>query len=400
MTPEWDGLLLDARLATMQANGTPYGLVEHGAIGWKDGTIVFAGAQSALPGDPSGLAARVESAQGALVTPGLVDCHTHLVFGGDRAHEFEQRLEGASYEEIARSGGGIASSVRATRAADDDALFAQSLPRAKALLADGVTTIEIKSGYGLDVDSELRMLRVARRLGETLGVGVRTTLLFANTRAQAELWHQALQSVWLEDPAMLALHHGSLDPALRQAVEAGLREGRVRCVVSTSSLELGVDFPAVDQVIQVGSPKGVARLLQRAGRARHRPGEAGQVLCVPTHALELLEYAAARSALRDGRIEARPGEPGQPTPEGVHRDGVDYVLVLLVDRHNIASGTTTIHAADGQLLGSFTLTHPLDAALVDDARVFHGVTAVEPLDPAAPSHRDVLVVTLRGSALA
>lgn len=97
------------------------------------------------------------------------------------------------------------------------------------------------------------------------------------------------------------------------------------------------------------------------------------------------------------RIEAKPGEPGEPTPEGVHRDGVDYVLVLLVDRANIASGTTTIHAADGTLLGSFTLTHALDSALVDDARVFHGVTPVTPLDPAAPSHRDVLVVTFRRS---
>ena len=95
------------------------------------------------------------------------------------------------------------------------------------------------------------------------------------------------------------------------------------------------------------------------------------------------------------RIEARPGEPGEPTPEGVHRDGVDFVLVLLIDRQNIASGTTTIHSADGTLLGSFTLTETFDAALVDDSRVFHGVTAVTPLDPAQPSHRDVLVVTLR-----
>ena len=96
------------------------------------------------------------------------------------------------------------------------------------------------------------------------------------------------------------------------------------------------------------------------------------------------------------RIEARPGEPGQPTPEGVHRDGVDYVLVLMIDRVNIASGTTTIHAvADRRLLGSFTLTRPLDAALVDDARVFHGVTPVEPLDPALPAYRDVLVVTFK-----
>jgi hypothetical protein len=97
------------------------------------------------------------------------------------------------------------------------------------------------------------------------------------------------------------------------------------------------------------------------------------------------------------RIEAKPGEPGEPTPEGVHRDGVDYVLVLMVNRSNIASGTTTIHAEDGTLLGSFTLSRALDSALVDDARVFHGVTPVTPLDPEAPSHRDVLVVTFRRS---
>lgn len=132
-----------------------------------------------------------------------------------------------------------------------------------------------------------------------------TSLLFTNTRSQAELWHQALASVWPERPETLALHHGSLDPKLRAAAEQGLREGSVRCVVTTSSLDLGVDFPAVDQVIQLGSPKGVGRLLQRAGRARHRPGEAGGVLCVPTHSLELVEFAAARRAIAQGAIESR-----------------------------------------------------------------------------------------------
>lgn len=143
--------------------------------------------------------------------------------------------------------------------------------------------------------------RVLERL-----MSVRSSLLFTNTRAQAELWHQALAAVWPEDPATLALHHGSLDPALRTAAEHGLREGTMRCVVATSSLDLGVDFPAVDQVLQLGSPKGVARLLQRAGRARHRPGESGQVTCIPTHALELAEFAAARQAIRSGRVESRP----------------------------------------------------------------------------------------------
>jgi ATP-dependent Lhr-like helicase len=133
----------------------------------------------------------------------------------------------------------------------------------------------------------------------------RTTLIFANTRAHAELWHQALQSVWLDAAETLALHHGSLDPALRHKVELGLRDGTVRCVVATSSLDLGVDFPAVDQVIQIGSPRSAARLLQRAGRARHRPGESGHVIGVPTHALELAEFAAAREALADGEIDPR-----------------------------------------------------------------------------------------------
>lgn len=134
---------------------------------------------------------------------------------------------------------------------------------------------------------------------------VGTSLLFTNTRAQAELWHQALAAVWPEDATTLALHHGSLDPAQRRVVEQGLRDGTLRCVVATSSLDLGVDFPAVDQVLQIGSPKGIARLVQRAGRARHRPGESGRIVCVPSHALELVEYAAARRALADGVIEAR-----------------------------------------------------------------------------------------------
>lgn len=147
-------------------------------------------------------------------------------------------------------------------------------------------------------------------LSELAGVldrlfAVRTTLLFTNTRAHAELWHQALASVWPEDPGTLALHHGSLDPTVRQQAETGLRDATLRCVVATSSLDLGVDFPSVDQVIQVGSPKGVARLLQRAGRARHRPGETGHVVCVPTHALELAEYAATRTAIADGVVETR-----------------------------------------------------------------------------------------------
>jgi imidazolonepropionase len=180
VTSRWDGLLLDCRLATLRETGTAYGAIEHAALGWKDGTIQFAGPQSQLSGKPDTLASRVESLGNAWITPGLIDFHTHLVFAGNRAEEFDLRLNGASYEEIARAGGGIVSTVTRTRAASDDNLFAQSLRRARALLADGATTIEIKSGYGLDLDSEIKMLHTARRIGDELGISVRTTFLGAH----------------------------------------------------------------------------------------------------------------------------------------------------------------------------------------------------------------------------
>ncbi|MEZ0469549.1 imidazolonepropionase [Luteimonas salinilitoris] len=175
----WDGLIVGVSLATLDGHGG-YGEIGDAALGWRDGTIVHAGPRSALPADPNALSGAVVDAGGGWITPGLVDCHTHLVFAGDRAAEFEQRLQGADYEEIARNGGGILSSVRAVREADEEALLAQSLPRARALVADGVTTLEIKSGYGLDFDGERKMLRVARRIGDELGIGVFTTYLAAH----------------------------------------------------------------------------------------------------------------------------------------------------------------------------------------------------------------------------
>jgi imidazolonepropionase len=179
MTSErWDGIAIGATLATLDA-GSGYGLVEDGALGWKDGVLAYAGPRAGLPADPASLANDVVEADG-LVTPGLVDCHTHAVFAGDRATEFELRLQGAGYEEIARAGGGILSTVRAVREADESELRRQSEPRVRALLRDGATTVEIKSGYGLDFDNERKMLRVAHRIGEELGVSVRTTYLAAH----------------------------------------------------------------------------------------------------------------------------------------------------------------------------------------------------------------------------
>ncbi len=155
-----------------------WGLVEHGALLSEGERITWVGAQSALP---AGLQVAAEhDLQGALVTPGLVDCHTHLVYGGERAREFEMRLHGVSYEAIARAGGGIRSTVEATRAASDEQLFASAAGRAQQLMAEGVTTLEVKSGYGLSAAHEARCLRVARRLGRELPLTVRTTCLAAH----------------------------------------------------------------------------------------------------------------------------------------------------------------------------------------------------------------------------
>jgi len=165
------------RLATMDGPA-PWGWIERGALLAESERLVWVGDDSALP---AGLRADEEhDLHGALVTPGLIDCHTHLVYGGQRAAEFELRLQGATYEEIARAGGGIRSTVSATRAAGDDALFASARARALALMAEGVTTIEIKSGYGLAAEHEARCLRVARRLGAELPLSVRTTYLAAH----------------------------------------------------------------------------------------------------------------------------------------------------------------------------------------------------------------------------
>jgi imidazolonepropionase len=171
----WDLMLVDCHVATMDpAVAAPFGAIENGAIGILEGRIVRVGRRSELAGYR---ARKVEALGGAWVTPGLIDCHTHLVFGGNRADEFEARLEGVSYEEIARAGGGILSTVAATRAASEAELVAQARPRLAALARGGVTTVEIKSGYGLDIESELKMLRAARALGNENHVRVATTLL-------------------------------------------------------------------------------------------------------------------------------------------------------------------------------------------------------------------------------
>ena len=165
-----------ARLATMAAP-PGLGIIEKGLIASTDGRIVYAGAEADAPVVE---AAETIDCEGRWITPGLVDCHTHIVYGGNRAHEFELRLAGATYDEISRAGGGIVSTMRATRSESEDQLLASARKRVETLMRDGVTTLEIKSGYGLDTDSEVKSLKVARRLGKVLPLSVVTTFLGAH----------------------------------------------------------------------------------------------------------------------------------------------------------------------------------------------------------------------------
>jgi imidazolonepropionase len=171
-------LLTNAKLVTLTDTGDLYGLIEDGVLAIDGETIGYAGPAANLPESFADFPN--ENLNGRLVTPGLIDCHTHVVFGGDRAREFEMRLEGASYEEVARAGGGIVATVKATRSASEDELLKGALSRVDALIAEGVTGIEIKSGYGLDQETELKMLRVARKVGSLRPITIRTTFLGAH----------------------------------------------------------------------------------------------------------------------------------------------------------------------------------------------------------------------------
>ena len=180
---QWDRLWRNVHLATMAGEPGDYGILEQGAIAVLGERIAWLGRERDLPAAADSYATEVIDGAGRWVTPGLIDCHTHLVFGGDRADEFEQRLEGVSYEEIARRGGGIRATVTATRAASTDLLVDSAAGRLRGLLAEGVTTVEIKSGYGLDTDTELRMLHAASTLGKNLPVEVHPTFLGAHAPA-------------------------------------------------------------------------------------------------------------------------------------------------------------------------------------------------------------------------
>ena len=201
-------VLTDMHLATMAPNGEPYGLVRDAALAIDGQEIAWAGRATDLPTDYANWSA--EALDGRLVTPALIDCHTHLVHGGNRAREFELRLQGASYEEISRAGGGILATVTATRETSEDDLLAGALTRLDALLAEGVSTVEVKSGYGLDLDTELKMLRVARRLADERPARIKASFLGAHAVPPD---YDGRADAYIDEIAI---------PALRAAHEAGL----------------------------------------------------------------------------------------------------------------------------------------------------------------------------------
>ncbi len=250
MAERFDLLLTDCRLATMAQGGGPWGAIEDGAILIRDGRLAWVGPRADLPAHD---AARTERLDGRWVTPGLIDCHTHLVFGGNRAHEFERRLTGVPYEQIAREGGGIVSTMTATRAAPEDDLLVSALDRLSGLTATGVTTVEIKSGYGLNLDDELKMLRVARRVGAAGGVRVSTSFLGLHALPPE---HRADRAAWLDlmiDHVLPAAHAEGLVDAVDAYCEpiAFTREEVARLFDRARSLGLPVKLHA-DQLSNGG----------------------------------------------------------------------------------------------------------------------------------------------------
>lgn len=256
-------LFVNMRLATMRG-GAPYGLLEGHAVGVENGRIALVAPEGELPSGWRG-AERVDLG-GRLVTPALIDCHTHIVFGGNRAREFEMRLEGASYEEIARAGGGIVSTMSATRAASEDELVGSALPRIDALIAEGVSTIEIKSGYGLSVEHELKMLRAARRLGEMRPVRIVTS--------------------WLAAHALPPEFKGRADDYIGEVVLPGMTQAKAEGLAdAVDGFCEGIAF----------SPDQMQRVFEHA----HKLG-----LPVKLHAEQLSNLGGAALAARHGAISA------------------------------------------------------------------------------------------------
>ncbi|KRS12400.1 imidazolonepropionase [Roseovarius atlanticus] len=248
--------ITNATIACMDASEDGYGLIRDAALRVQGERIDWVGPMADL-GDTSA-EAQVIDVGGRLVTPGLIDCHTHIVHGGNRAREFEMRLEGASYEEVARAGGGIVSTVTATRGADEDLLLAQALSRADALIAEGVTTIEIKSGYGLDIETELKMLRVARAVGEARPVRVVTSFLGAHAVPKGADADAYIDEVCL--PALEAAHAEGLVDAVDAFCEGIAFDTAQIARVFDQAVALGLPVKLhAEQLSNIGGTRLAAR---------------------------------------------------------------------------------------------------------------------------------------------
>jgi len=311
MAAELDLLLTSARIATL-AGGKPYGLAEDGAIGIVGETIAWTGPVADAPA-----AGEVVDCEGRLVTPGLIDCHTHIVFGGNRAQEFEMRLQGASYEEVARAGGGIVSTVKATRQADEMDLLEGALSRVDALVDEGVTAIEIKSGYGLDMETELRMLRVAREISRRRPVHVSTSFLGAHAippdyadRADAYIDEVCL-------PALDAAHRDGLADAVDGFCEgiAFSTDQIQRVFERARALGLPVKLHA-EQLSDLGGAKLAASYAALSADHLEYLGEDGVAAMAAAGTVAVL-LPGAFYTLRESRL---------PPVEGFRRAGVPMAV--------------------------------------------------------------------------
>lgn len=240
ITQHWQTLWLNVNLATMTEAGAGYGIIEQGALAISEGQIVWVGKEAALPNYNKESVEAIDG-QGQWLTPGLIDCHTHLIYGGNRANEFEMRLQGKSYQEIAEAGGGIVSTVKATRTATQAELFASALPRLTTLHHQGVTTVEIKSGYGLDLTNEVKMLKVAGDLAKELPVTIKRTFLGAH----------ALPSEYKNDP------QGYIRLVCDQMIPV-IAEQKLADTVDVFCENIGFDVEQTERVFTTAKQHGLA----------------------------------------------------------------------------------------------------------------------------------------------
>lgn len=341
---DWDRIWINANLATMAGTGAPYGRIENAAIATGGDRIVWAGTMDALPGKPDTLADEVVDVAGKWITPGLIDCHTHLVFGGTRAAEWEQRLGGASYEEIARAGGGILSTVRATRSAPLEDLVGGARRRLEHMIDFGTTTIEIKSGYGLDLATELRMLEAARMLADS-GITVSTTLLGAH----------ALAPEFVEDRA------GYVDLVCNEMIP-NVAERGLADAVDAFCEGIGFTSEECERVLRVGGDHGLAGRLH-ADQLSDLDG-AALAARMGARSADHLEYTSESGARAMGEAGCAAvllpgafyflGETRKPPVDAFRAHGAP--LVVATDANPGSSPTTQPRIALNQACVLFGLT--------------------------------------------